>query len=66
MKITLNGRLTEVPDAATVAELLAFLGIPSETALVELNQVALFRGDWPQSRLAEGDCVEILRVAAGG
>jgi thiamine biosynthesis protein ThiS len=34
--------------------------------LVEHNGLALHRSEWPSARLAEGDRIEILQVAAGG
>ena len=52
--------------ASTVTEFAAELGLPAELLLIEHNGVALTRSEWPETRLQEGDRLEILRVAAGG
>jgi thiamine biosynthesis protein ThiS len=52
--------------AETIGALLAELGLPKQTALVEHNGNALRREEWDRAMLSEGDAVEVLRVAAGG
>lgn len=64
--LALNGEPREVPAGTTIPELLAALGLPRQSVLVELNGVALFRADWAAARLAEGDRLEVIRVVAGG
>ena len=66
MKLHLNGEEKEITGASSVAELVAALGLPAETALVEHNGVALHRSEWAGRTLSEGDQLEILRIAAGG
>lgn len=63
-RIILNGRPHETA-AEKVSDLVAELGLSTTTTLVEVNQVALRAGEWAQE-IAEGDRVEILRIAAGG
>ncbi len=65
MTITLNGEPRTTP-AATVSALIAELQIPPETILVEHNAAALLRAEWSETTLANGDRLELLRVAAGG
>ena len=45
---------------------LKLLEIPAPTLLIEHNGTALRREEWPATRLADGDKLEILRIAAGG
>ena len=66
MTFFLNGNRVAREDAATIAELVARLDLAPETTLIEHNGVALHRRAWPNEKMAEGDRVEILRVAAGG
>ncbi len=66
MKLLLNGESAECAEASTVQDLITRLGLLPETALVERNGAALRRSEWPAQQLAEGDRLEILRVAAGG
>ena len=66
MTFFLNGQTMPLDHAGTIEELIRQLGVPSETALVEHNGVALHRREWTGRPLRDGDRVEILRVAAGG
>lgn len=63
--VTVNGQPREVA-ASTAAELVAELGLPAPTVLVELNGKALHRSEWPTEAVSNGDQIEILRVSAGG
>jgi thiamine biosynthesis protein ThiS len=66
VQLKINGQWTELPDSTDLEGVLRRLGIPRETALIEWNQRALLRSEWPLTRLADGDEIEILKVAAGG
>ncbi len=65
MKLKINGQHHELPSTVTVEALLAHLGLAGPV-LVELNGLALFERDFPKTGLAEGDRVELVRIAAGG
>jgi sulfur carrier protein len=64
--IRINGK-DEALAAATVAELLLARGIewPKGVA-VALNGSVVPRAAWPETRLASGDVVEIVRPFGGG
>ena len=64
-KILLNGESHETA-AETIADLVASLGFPAPTLLIEHNGDALRRAEWPSREVADGDRVELLRIAAGG
>jgi len=66
MKIAVNGESVDARDAKTIAELIDHYRLAPQSILVEHNGVALHRREWPESRLAEGDCIEFIRVVAGG
>ena len=66
MTISLNGEKVDARDAETIAQLVERYQIPSQTILVEHNGIALYRHEWPERSLAEGDRVEFIRVVAGG
>jgi sulfur carrier protein len=66
MTISLNGEKADTRGAATIAELIDRYGLPPQTLLIEHNGLALHRREWPQRSLAEGDCIELIRVVAGG
>lgn len=63
-QITLNGHPHQT-SAETIAALIAELGFPKGTAMVEHNSVALRPDEWHRP-LAPEDRVEILRIVAGG
>jgi sulfur carrier protein len=65
MKLVLNGAAREV-RASQVEELVAELGLPLAAALVEHNSTALLRSEWSNTKLQEGDRLEIIRMVAGG
>jgi sulfur carrier protein len=65
MKVVLNGKDERV-SAENIDVLVSDLELVPETVLVEHNGVALLRSEWPQTPLADGDRIEILKVAAGG
>ena len=66
MILRINGETREVPPLESVAALVAHLGTPPATLLVEHNGIALRRTEWDRSPLADGDVLEFLQIAAGG
>ena len=66
MNLRVNGEDHACAEACTVTELVSQLGLHPNMALVELNGRALFRHEWPETVLKDGDLVEIIRVVAGG
>jgi len=66
MKITVNGEPRAIARARNVAELIDELGLPAPAILVEHNDVALRRDEWPTRPLVEGDRIELVRIVAGG
>jgi sulfur carrier protein len=66
VKISLNGESVDVPEAKTIAELVDRYQLPPQSILVEHNGCTLHRHEWAARSLAEGDCVEFIRVVAGG
>jgi sulfur carrier protein len=66
MKLHINGELREISGTKNIPELVAALGLEPSTVLVEHNGLALHRSEWLTKNLAEGDRIEILKVAAGG
>ena len=66
MHVTANGDAVELADGATVADLLAALGLGGRWVLVERNGEPVRRSDLHTTRLAEGDRLELVRAVAGG
>ena len=66
MQVTANGDPVEVADGATVADLLADLGLGGKWVLVERNGEPVRRSDLDATPLTDGDRLELVRAVAGG
>jgi thiamine biosynthesis protein ThiS len=66
MRLTVNGETREAPDSATLADLLASLGIEGGRVAVERNREIAPRSLWSQIVLADGDRLEIVQFVGGG
>ena len=65
MKIRLNGTEREV-RAATVADMIAELQLPTERIAVERNKQIVRKADWAAAALADGDQIEVVHFVGGG
>ena len=66
MRVVVNGEAREVPESATVAELLTRIQVAPERVVVEVNLTILRRATYADTRLHDGDQVEIVRFIGGG
>jgi len=65
LMLTLNGVATDV-DAATIAELVAALGLHGKRIAVERNGEIVPRSRYADTPLARGDRLEIVGAVGGG
>jgi sulfur carrier protein len=65
MRLLLNGEPREVQSGSTVLELLQTLGIRGRVA-VERNGTVLRQAEHAQTRLLEGDVLEVVTFVGGG
>lgn len=66
MRLTVNGETRDAPDSATLADLLALLGIEGKRVAVERNREIAPRSLWTSIVLSEGDQLEIVQFVGGG
>ena len=66
MKLFLNGEPAETPDGATVAAFLEQLGLPQKGVAVDRNREIVPKSAYAETRLAEGDRIEIVQFVGGG
>jgi sulfur carrier protein len=69
LTITLNGQLRTFDDlsaAASVAELVAELGLKADRVALELNGEIVARSRWAEAKLADADRLEIVHFVGGG
>ncbi len=64
--ITLNGESREVAPGATVASLLAAVGLDQRKVAVERNLEIVPRSAYAETALAPGDALEIVHFIGGG
>lgn len=66
VKLTVNGEEKRLEGVATVADLLNGLGLEPTGIAVAVNMEIVRRGAYGETRLKEGDEVEIVRAVGGG
>lgn len=66
MTLTLNGKTVTLPDAMTLSGLLERQKMTAGQVVVEINQTIPDKARYAETRLSEGDRIEILRFVGGG
>ncbi len=66
MRVIVNGDEVELTTGATLVDLLEKLALGSTKVAVELNQAIVPRSQHAQTRLQQGDRVEIVYAIGGG
>ena len=66
ISITVNGERREIPGPATVADLLARIGLDLRKVAVERNLEIVPRSTYAATALAAGDQLEIVHFIGGG
>lgn len=64
--ITVNGEPRRIPRPATLLNLLAALELDARTVVVELNREIVRRPQLGETRLADGDRIELVHFVGGG
>jgi sulfur carrier protein len=64
--LQINGRPVELEGPTSVLAYLEKLGVSPRSVAVEHNGVILERSAYADSKLDEGDVVEIVRMVGGG
>jgi sulfur carrier protein len=66
MRVTVNDQDRDLPEGATVADLIATLALPGTRVAVEVNRQLIRRAQHAEHRLAAGDRVEVVTLVGGG
>jgi sulfur carrier protein len=68
MKLQINGdeRSFDASAPLTLAALVEILGMKPDRVAVELNRDIVPRGQWPETRLNDGDRLELVHFVGGG
>jgi thiamine biosynthesis protein ThiS len=66
MEITVNDEPRTLATGATVADLVAVLGLGPRRIAVEVNRAIVPRAQYPATVLCDGDTIEIIHFVGGG
>ncbi|CAG7652299.1 hypothetical protein PAESOLCIP111_06501 [Paenibacillus solanacearum] len=66
MRLVVNGETRDVEQVSTVADMLAAFKLQNKILVVELNREIIDRSVYDQTRLSDGDQVEIVHFVGGG
>ena len=66
VQVTVNDEPRALEAGATVADLVAALGLGPRRIAVEVNRAVVPRAEYTARRLADGDTVEIIHFVGGG
>ena len=66
IKIFINGDLKKFPRETNIISVLESLDISSKHIAIEINENLVFRSDWQETNLKDGDKVEIVKAIGGG
>lgn len=67
MRIEINGEARDVPENLTLETLLTHLGLNApERIAIEHNRQVVRRAEWTQTKIEEGDQIEIVHFVGGG
>lgn len=66
VKIQFNGKMVDIPAGCSMDQLADRLGISLEGTAVELNGMVLSAGQYSETILVSGDCLELVRLVGGG
>ena len=66
MKLTVNGAEKTVAEGLTLAQLVRELGLDKNPIAIEVNRQVVPRDRHGETRLSEGDRLEIVTLVGGG
>jgi thiamine biosynthesis protein ThiS len=66
VRLTINGEERQFDATASVAGLIALLGLDARKVAVERNLAIVPRSLWPSTSLLDGDRIEIVHFVGGG
>jgi sulfur carrier protein len=66
MHLFINGDEKTFGEALSLAELIEQLGMKGDRVAVELNREVVARSLWAETKLSDGDRLEIVHFVGGG
>lgn len=66
MTLTINGEDRDFTSVTTLSELISQLGMKADRVAIELNRNLVRRDQWSDTKLSNGDKLEIVHFVGGG
>lgn len=66
INIKLNGEVREVAAVCDLVDLLEHFSLPGQRIAIELNGSVVRRADWAETKISDGDKVEVVHFVGGG
>ena len=66
IEIVVNGEPRQAPANWTVQDLVDGLELQNGQVAVEVNRAIARRSNWPQTRIQDGDSIEVVHFVGGG
>lgn len=66
MRVIVNGKETELPEALSGAALLERLGVPAAALVAEVNGAVLSLAQFTILAIRDGDVIELVTLVGGG
>jgi thiamine biosynthesis protein ThiS len=66
MQVTVNDEPRRLPPGATVADLVATLGLGPRRVAIEVNREIVPRATYAATVLRDGDTIEVIHFVGGG
>ncbi len=66
IKIFINGDFKKIPQETNIVSVLESLNISTKHIAIEINENLVFRSDWQETNLKDGDKIEIVKAIGGG
>jgi sulfur carrier protein len=66
MHLFINGGKKSFADSLSLAQLIEQLGMKGDRVAVELNREIVSRAQWAETKLNDGDRLEIVHFVGGG
>ncbi len=69
MKIKLNGEIKNIThsnERLFLEGLIKYLGYQPQLVVVELNGMIINPQDWDNTKIKDGDCLEVVTIVGGG
>jgi len=66
MELIINGELRITPEMTSLADLAAWLDLPTFGSAIELNSTVIRKALYSETPVNSGDRLEIVRLVGGG